>query len=86
MYVVLLEKRKASYVAVNLVVIAACQLWQPSGDDGAAQWFQMTEMLPTIISLDEGSRILSKRVSADSHNFRFRSRTVFQICVKLLQE
>ena len=49
MYVVLLEKRKASYVAVNLVVIAACQLWQPSGDDGAAQWFQMTEMLPTII-------------------------------------
>ena len=49
MYVVLLEK-KESYVAVNLVVIAACQLWQPSGHDGAAQWFQMAEMLPTIIS------------------------------------
>ena len=57
------------------MVIAARQLWQPSGDDGAAQWFQMAEILPTINSLDEGSRILLKWVSADLHSFR--SRTVF---------
>ena len=81
MYVDLLLEKKESYVAVNLVVIAACQLWQPSGDDGAAaQWFQMVEMLPTIISLDEGSRILSKRVLANSHNFRFRSLYTQKLC------